>query len=72
MNNQEPQIYQQLRQITEDATHFKEALRLIAAAHKLFVVEITDGWYVQSADGIIEEKFATFSQAFEFVMGLLE
>lgn len=72
MNDQEPKIYQQLREIAEDATHFNEALRLLAATHKIFIVDIPDGWGVSAHDDAIHTMFTTFSQAFEFALGLLE
>lgn len=68
MDNQEPQLHQ----LAEDATHFKEALRLLAVAHKIYVVEPSTGWGVSAKDDTIHTEFDTFGEAFKFVMGLLE
>lgn len=75
MNDQEPQIYQQLRQIVEDATHFREALRLLGEKYGIRIMTITSnsdwGGVTDSRKGILG-RFQTFSQAFEFGLGLLE
>lgn len=36
----EPQIYQQLRQLTEDAAHFNEALKLLTEKHNLYILSV--------------------------------
>lgn len=68
MDNQEPQLHQ----LAEDATHFKEALKLLAVAHKIYVIELTDGWCISAKNDTIHLEFPLFSDAFRFVMGLLE
>lgn len=68
----EPGIYQELRQIVEDATHFKEALNLLAAVHNIFVFELSDGWGMSGKDDVIRAKYATFSEAFRAALELLE
>ena len=68
----EPGIYQELRQIIEDATHFKEALKLLAAVHNIFVFELVDGWGLSAKDDTIHTEFATFSEAFRAAMEILE
>lgn len=73
MDNQEPQIYKQLRQLAEDVIHFEEILNLLA--EKDIYINETDGagrWQVRSEDASIRKQFPTFSQAFEFVIGLLK
>ena len=68
----EPGIYQELRQIIEDATHFKEALKLLADVHNIFVSELVDGWGLSAKDDTIHTEFATFSEAFRAAMEILE
>lgn len=68
----EPGIYQELRQIIEDATHFKEALKLLADVHNIFVSELVDGWGLATADNRVHTEFPLFSEAFRAALELLE
>lgn len=70
----ESRIDQQLRQLQmgADARRFREVLKLLVAEHNICVVQLPRGWGVNAKDGAIHVEFATFAQAFEFALSLLE
>lgn len=74
MDNSESQIDQQLWQLqmSADATHFREALKLLLTVHNIWVVRLPRGWGLSAKDDTIHTEFATFSEAFRAAMEILE
>lgn len=61
-----------LLEMARNSTHFEEAMRILDDTFGIAVVEVTGGWGVVNRDATVEQKFATFAQAFAFALSLLK